>query len=300
MNPVSQTLAGLLLIFMFFIFMLGISRFSELFERQEKGDKTLKKTTQKNAKKFYVGVRDDSTQYVWGMNTITIINKETIDKAYNDYHSSKYDRKYYDDKLKEGFGKPGSDCSGMHHYLSGYDTTAQGYYERCDRKGEFDDLPIKNLVLVFKGQYVEEKVKDKYGEETTVKKLKINHTGVYLGNGMVIHMRSSKDNCVYENVNNHNWTHYGFADFIDYTEDFNTKPILTRDLKKSNKGVDVKLLQDKLNTLGFDCGKVDGDFGSKTETAVKEFQAANKLKDDGVVGKKTCKALNMLWRPNYN
>jgi len=38
------------------------------------------------------------------------------------------------------------------------------------------------------------------------------------------------------------------------------------------RGDDVAQLQSRLTDMGFDCGRVDGIFGNKTETAVKEFQ----------------------------
>ncbi len=52
-------------------------------------------------------------------------------------------------------------------------------------------------------------------------------------------------------------------------------------LKSGSKGEDVKKLQEKLGLTA------DGDFGLKTETAVKAFQTKNGLTPDGVVGPKT-------------
>lgn len=49
----------------------------------------------------------------------------------------------------------------------------------------------------------------------------------------------------------------------------------------------VKTLQDKLNTLGYNSGNVDGIFGAKTYAAVTAFQKANNLGADGIVGKLT-------------
>ena len=48
-------------------------------------------------------------------------------------------------------------------------------------------------------------------------------------------------------------------------------------------GSDSKL-QELLNALGYDCGSVDGIFGSKTKAAVLAFQKANGLGADGIVG----------------
>jgi len=64
-----------------------------------------------------------------------------------------------------------------------------------------------------------------------------------------------------------------------------------RILKKGCKGEDVEKLQERLNELGYSCGTVDSIFGSKTEKAVKKFQKANKLKQDGIVGKDTAHKL---------
>lgn len=58
-------------------------------------------------------------------------------------------------------------------------------------------------------------------------------------------------------------------------------------LRKGNKGYYVGYLQEKLNALGYNCGKVDKIFGSKTLAAVKAFQKAQNLVVDGVVGPKT-------------
>lgn len=57
--------------------------------------------------------------------------------------------------------------------------------------------------------------------------------------------------------------------------------------KYSTPDFSVSELQSNLNTLGYDCGAVDGVFGSKTENAVKAFQKANGLTVDGVVGSAT-------------
>ena len=57
-------------------------------------------------------------------------------------------------------------------------------------------------------------------------------------------------------------------------------------LKKGSRGTEVKKLQEQLNKLGYNCGKVDGIFGSRTESAVKAFQKANGLVVDGIVGAK--------------
>lgn len=71
---------------------------------------------------------------------------------------------------------------------------------------------------------------------------------------------------------------------------------LTRILKKGLKGSDVGKLQETLNSMGYKCGKVDNTFGKNTEKAVKKFQKANKLTQDGKVGKNTAHALGWTYK----
>jgi peptidoglycan hydrolase-like protein with peptidoglycan-binding domain len=68
-------------------------------------------------------------------------------------------------------------------------------------------------------------------------------------------------------------------------------PKVPASCKRPSKGKAVTQLQQRLNQLGFDAGKVDGSFGARTEAAVKAFQAKRGLEVDGVVGPKTWTAL---------
>ena len=53
-------------------------------------------------------------------------------------------------------------------------------------------------------------------------------------------------------------------------------------LSKGSRGDEVKALQNRLNDLGYDCGKADGVFGSSTQEAVRYFQDAIGVSQDGV------------------
>lgn len=61
-------------------------------------------------------------------------------------------------------------------------------------------------------------------------------------------------------------------------------------------GEDVRSLQERLNTLGFAAGRVDGWFGETTEQAVRAFQRAYGLPGDGSVGPDTLRAFTDLQR----
>ena len=68
-------------------------------------------------------------------------------------------------------------------------------------------------------------------------------------------------------------------------------------LRRGSTGAAVKELQEKLMYIGYDLGRygADGDFGSATETAVKEFQHNAGLENDGIVGSVTDKVLDEVY-----
>lgn len=65
-----------------------------------------------------------------------------------------------------------------------------------------------------------------------------------------------------------------------------------RILKSGMRGNDVVQLQQKLNSLGFWSGIVDGIFGRKTKDAVMKFQKSKNIKIDGIAGRNTIGALS--------
>ncbi|ARV58714.1 peptidoglycan-binding protein [Nostocales cyanobacterium HT-58-2] len=58
-------------------------------------------------------------------------------------------------------------------------------------------------------------------------------------------------------------------------------------LKKGSKGELVKQVQGRLALAGDYNGNIDGEFGSRTETAVKALQKRGGLPQDGVIGDRT-------------
>jgi L,D-peptidoglycan transpeptidase YkuD (ErfK/YbiS/YcfS/YnhG family) len=67
-----------------------------------------------------------------------------------------------------------------------------------------------------------------------------------------------------------------------------------RTLRVGSSGPAVACLQMRLNRLGFGAGPVDGEFGPMTRGAVVRFQRAEGLVADGVVGRRTARALG-IW-----
>lgn len=58
-------------------------------------------------------------------------------------------------------------------------------------------------------------------------------------------------------------------------------------LKVGDKGEQIKEMQRWLNDHGYKAGEEDGVFGEKTLDAVIQFQGANKIVTDGIIGSQT-------------
>jgi hypothetical protein len=56
---------------------------------------------------------------------------------------------------------------------------------------------------------------------------------------------------------------------------------MSSDMSKAMKGERVRSVQEALKAKGYDPGPIDGVFGPKTQTALKEFQKAESLPESG-------------------
>jgi len=226
------------------------------------------------AVKYFNNLYSGRAVYLWGANG-DVINQALCDRLYKTYGSSTYNKAYYDRKLAYGKGRIGADCSGAFRPISGFDDTAQGYYNRCVQKGKIGQIPLDKPYLVFKGK----------------NEKKINHIGFYLGDGNVIEMKSSKDDCVKRTLKAGKWDYYGIPDWIDYGE----APAKTDlpVLRIGSTGAYVLSWQNYLTMAGFYKGALDGIYGLQTETAVRKWQSANGLVPDGVIGAKSWAKLNI-------
>lgn len=62
------------------------------------------------------------------------------------------------------------------------------------------------------------------------------------------------------------------------------------------RGDDVAELQRRLNSLGFEAGKVDGIFGANTLTALLDFQQNRGMAEDGIAGPRVLSELHLVSR----
>jgi hypothetical protein len=125
------------------------------------------------------------------------------------------------------------------------------------------------------------------------------HVGYYMGGGIVREWRDYKYGRVDTKLAGRAWTHWYELPFVDYTAQTAKEPeadkvvsvgtLGSRLLKKGCKGDDVKTLQELLLELGYSLPRygADGEFGSETALAVKNFQYINDLTADGLYGEKS-------------
>ena len=226
------------------------------------------KPTSRQLKEWFEYLWRNKAVYLWGGNGERI-TKQLTDRLYSIFRSASYNKKYYDNKYKEGVGRIGADCSGAFCPVSGFDATASGYYDRCRIKGAIGKIPHHKICQVFR--------KSLSG--------KIVHIGLYTGDGYTIEMKSSKANVHREKLNKLRWTYYGIPDWM---EEVNPYPEPIKTIYKGCEGEDVKWVQYELCENGI-IVDVDGQCGKKTDKAIRDYQKKHGLTVDGRCGSATRK-----------
>lgn len=123
---------------------------------------------------------------------------------------------------------------------------------------------------------------------------KMSHTGLHIGDGLIIHCSGEVK---YGSIEDTTWTHWAIPKGL-HTDKYlavakEVKMMTT--LRKGSKGEAVSRLQEMLNELGFNCGTPDGAYGTKTAAAVKKFQEQYGLYADGIYGKATAAKLTDVY-----
>ena len=186
-------------------------------------------------------------------------------------------------------GKRVSDCEGLiKNYLwadspneapvynSKQDLSANGAFEAATVKGKIGTIPeIPGICVRYNG-----------------------HVGVYIGGGYVVEARGFDYGCVKTKLKERGWTDWFEHPWIQYNTQPTPQPtpevkyvtIEMPVLRKGDKVQAVKTLQACLDVYGYGLS-IDGSFGGKTETALKDFQKKHGLTVDGVCGKNSWNAL---------
>ena len=167
------------------------------------------------------------------------------------------------------------DCRGFTYWvlfnvgikiMGGGATTQYNDDNNWEEKGTIDQMPKDKLCCVFK--YSAGKMK---------------HTGLYIGNGNIVHCSGEVKR---GKITDKGWTHYAIPKGLDGSVPIPSgKPTI----RKGSTGVYVTECQNDLIKLGYSVGSTgaDGKFGNNTEAGVKAFQKDHKLTVDGIVGTAT-------------
>lgn len=220
--------------------------------------------------------------YVWGAQgqLLTSISPEWIrSKETSTANANKAIEMY--NKRKGIAGARAYDCSGLICWClteckakeQGFDKTAEGLRQLCSKLSK----PTEDGDLCFK-----------------ISDGKAHHVGMYVG-GKIIEAKGRAYGVVSSSVSS-SWNAFGRLNikWDDEPKAF----VLTRVLRKGDKGEDVRWVQNALLQRRYKLPKygADGDFGTETLKAVKQFQRDKGLKDDGAVGEKTITALGGRWK----
>lgn len=133
-----------------------------------------------------------------------------------------------------------------------------------------------------------------------------SHVGLFMGdgNGTVIEAKGTVAGVTTSNITDSKWSHWGELTGVSFSADagddntgFPDTSTWHPTIRRGSKGDDVKLMQTMLDKLGYNLGScgIDGDFGSMTEKALKEFQRDHKLNQDGACGPLTWDALEKAY-----
>lgn len=220
--------------------------------------------------------------YVWGAQgqLLTSISPEWIrSKETSTANANKAIEMY--NKRKGISGARAFDCSGLICWClteckakeQGFDKTAEGLRQLCSKLSK----PTEDGDLCFK-----------------ISDGKAHHVGMYVG-GKIVEAKGRAYGVVSSSVSS-SWNAFGRLN-IKWDEEPKAF-ILTRVLRKGDKGEDVRWVQNALLQRRYKLPKygADGDFGTETLKAVKQFQRDKGLKDDGAVGEKTITALGGRWK----
>lgn len=179
---------------------------------------------------------------------------------------NKWDKKTFIDQ----FGQRVHDCVGLikgavwsdgdpnatPKYNQAQDVSANGLIKLCTEQGPIKDIPEIPGLIVWKD----------------------SHVGVYIGDGYCIEAKGHAYGVVKSKVADRPFTKWGKLppSFVTYTERPKKCSVTLPVLYKNSTGEAVKSLQALLDVQGYGL-QIDGAYGSKTETAVKDFKKKNGL-----------------------
>ena len=228
----------------------------------------------------YAKAQVNKSIYVWGAQgqLLKDISPDWIKKKEDSSANALRAIKMYE-KRKDVPGARAFDCSGLVCWSligcgaepKGFDKSANGLMGMCTKVSKSS---LRDGDLCFR-----------------IRDGRAHHVGIFY-DGKVIESKGRDYGVVMNPISG--WSAYGRLNIKWENDSF----VLTRVLRKGDKGDDVKWVQEALIKKGYRLPKygADGDFGTETVKAVKMFQRNNGLEDDGAVGKLTITALGGRWK----
>lgn len=200
--------------------------------------------------------------YVYGVNG-KIVTEELIQTKARQYPAMYTEN--YKRLCRSWIGKMAYDCSAIIDTFVGVDKSADGWLAEAKEKGPISTMPNVPGTLVHSSK----------------------HIGVYIGNGEVVEARGVIYGVVITKLAGRAWRNWSKCPLIDYSVAVEAGPdVSALWIRKGEKGDRVIWLQKQLNRFGYGL-KVDGDFGTKTDSALRDFQNKHHLKADGLCGSAT-------------
>lgn len=226
------------------------------------------------------GMSKVGTPYFYG-SKMTVLTEQQMLWLHQHYPSivtASYMKKA---RTKGQVGKVNTDCSGLISSYTGKTLGSSQLYSQA-----YARLPISRWESFAIGTVLWKK----------------GHVGIYVGGGKVAEAKGINYGTIISSILSTKWEYGLTFSWLDYTYKeaipsneitYKTKNPYkepTRELKKGQRGDDVKWLQWELNESGSKL-TVDGSFGNKTLRELRAFQQSSKILVDGVCGKQTRKAL---------
>lgn len=240
----------------------------------------------------------ESWGYIWATTgeSWTEAKQRNLESRYNSNPAKYADYRQSCEYGSKWIGHEVADCSGLIKWalnklgLKGiYHGSNSQFSRNCIKTGKIEKgtkIPIGALIFT--------------GDESSH-----NHVGVLTSEKTVTEANGAVKGVIHTSLSNKKWTYWGLVRGIDYSVEPEKAPIPDEvmipvyaeitlpTLRKGAKGEAVVTLQKMLMNAGESLPKygADGDFGSETLKAVKNYQQKNGLVVDGIVGPKTWNSL---------
>lgn len=218
--------------------------------------------------------------YVWGAQGETVTDPAWIKRKETTPLNGARAVSLYDKRRQEGKDPiKAYDCSGLivcfllKHGLITYDMSSRELYRKSEAITRADLQPGD---LVFRHNGV-----------------RIYHVGVYMGNGRVIESKGRDDGVVERDINASGSKYWNRFGRFTPLQEAKGSPRVLRLASPMLRGDDVERLQLALTYLGFDPGDVDGVYGTKTDKALRDFQAYASAMKQGICDDAARKVLGL-------